>query len=303
MKTFYVSIFMLAYNQEKYIAQAIEGVLNQETSFPLELVIGEDHSIDSTRDICKSYADKYPNKIKLHLNESNLGLGANYIKTYRQCTGKYVAICDGDDYWTDPLKLQKQVDFMESHQDFGIIFTNNHNIYPDGKKEIRPIINIPYESSFEQLVFSNYITSVTALFRNKPLSKGMKDLIRKLPYGDWPTYLWVTRDGDKIYFLNEVTAVYRKDFGTSTVLRRKRSRIGEINLYILEQLKNESGFSEQRGLIQESIFTYKMGLISSYNKEGKFYRSFKYLLKMFLRTRRLRVLKTYLYSLKTSLSN
>lgn len=303
MESIYVSVFMLAYNQELYITQAIDGVLMQKTNFPVVLVIGEDHSTDGTRDICRSYAAKYPDKIKLLLNETNLGLGTNYVKTYGQCTGKYVAICDGDDYWTDPLKLQKQVDFLENQPDFEIVFTNNKNIYPGGKKEIRKVEGIPYESSFNELVSVNYITSVTALFRRKPLSSGMEDLIRKLPYGDWPTYLWVTRDGGKIRFLDEVTSVYRKDFGTSTVLRQSKSRMGELNLYILEQLKKLPGFSEQTGLIQKSIFTHSMGLMSSYNKEGKFYKSFKYLFSMFLQTKRLRVLKAYLYSLKTSFSN
>lgn len=300
MESVCVSVFMLAYNQEQYIAQAIDGVLMQRTNFPVELIIGEDLSTDATHDICRRYAAKYPDKIKLLLNESNLGLGPNYVRTYGECTGKYVAICDGDDYWTDPLKLQKQVDFLEDQSDFEIVFTNNKNIYPSGKKEIRKIEGIPVESSFRELVLENYITSVTALFRRQALSARMEDLIRELPYGDWPTYLWMTRDGGKIYFMSEVTAVYRKDFGTSTVLRQNKSRMGALNLHILEQLKKEPGFSKQEELIQKSILVLKRGLMASYNKERKFLRSLKYLFSLFLQTKRLQVLRTYLYSLKKS---
>ncbi|MEE2771243.1 MAG: glycosyltransferase, partial [Bacteroidota bacterium] len=242
MKNFCVSVFMLAYNQEKYIAQAIDGVLMQRTDFPVELVIGEDHSTDVTRGICKSYAAKHPVKIKLLLNENNLGLGKNYVRTYSECTGKYIAICDGDDYWIDPLKLQKQVDFLESQPDFEIVFTNNCNIYPSGINNVRDLSGLPGEGCFEDLIFQNYIASVTAMFRNRPLSESMKSWMRELPYGDWPTYLWILKDGGKIGRIDEVTAVYRKDFGTSTALRKSRSRIGEINLYILEKLKNESEF-------------------------------------------------------------
>ncbi len=122
-----VSIFMLAYNQEQYIGSAIEGVLMQKTNFRTELVIGEDRSTDRTRAICQEYAAQNSEKIKLLLSESNLGLGANYVKTYAECSGKYVAICDGDDYWTDPLKLQKQVDFLEHNKDFSLVYTLKNN--------------------------------------------------------------------------------------------------------------------------------------------------------------------------------
>ena len=291
---------MLAYNQEQFIAQAIESVLAQQTDFNIELIIGEDNSTDGTRRICQKYAEKYPRKIKLLLNEINIGLGANYVKTYKECNGKYVAICDGDDYWTDPQKLQKQVDFLENNPNFKIVFTNNQNIFPDGKKEIRDVGNIPRESSFEELVSSNYIASVTAMFQRMHLSSKMVNLIRKLPYGDWPTYLWVTRGGGKIFFMNEVTAVYRKDFGTSTVLRQRKSKIGEINLYILEKLRYEPDFSERRDLLHQSIIKYRIGLMASYNKEKKFFKSFKYFRKVWCQTKSLSVIRTYLYSLKTT---
>src|SRR5690606_17343154 len=98
MREICVSVFMLTYQQKEYIAQAIEGVLMQKTSFKYELVIGEDFSTDGTREICAKYASENPSKIKLLLNERNLGIGENYVRTYKECQGKYVAICDGDDY-------------------------------------------------------------------------------------------------------------------------------------------------------------------------------------------------------------
>lgn len=294
---------MLAYNQEQYIAQAIEGVLAQQTSFRLELVIGEDHSADATRELCKSYAAKSPDKIKLLLNENNLGLGKNYIKTYGECTGKYIAICDGDDYWTDPLKLQKQVDFLESHPEFKIVFTNNRNIYPSGIDDVRDLSGLPGEGCFEDLVFQNYIASVTAMFRNRPLPESMKSWMRELPYGDWPTYLWILKEGGKIGVIDEVTAVYRKDFGTSTALRKSRSRIGEINLDILEKLKNEPEFSGKSDILQQAILKYKTGLMASYIKEFKFFKSLKLFVYLFPRVNLIHLIKIYIYSIKRSLSN
>ena len=294
---------MLTYNQEEYIVQAIESVLKQRTNFPVELVIGEDHSTDTTRDICRSFAAKYPHKIKLLLNQTNLGLGANYVKTLNECTGKYVAICDGDDYWTDPFKLQKQVDFLESHSEFEIVFTNNKNVYPSGAEDVRDLSEIPLDGGFETLVFQNYIASVTVMFKNRSLPESMKNWISKLPYVDWPTYLWVVRNGGRIGLIDEVTAVYRKDFGTSTALRKGKSTIGELNLNILQRLKNEPAFSSRLDLIDQSIIKYKTGLMVSYNKEGNFSKSLRYLFNLLTKTKQVRVLKLYFYSLKTSFSN
>lgn len=298
MDQVYVSVFMLTYNQESYIAQAIEGVLMQRTDFSIQLVIGEDFSTDKTRKICQYYASKYPEKIKLLLNEKNLGLGANYVKTLAECKGKYIAICDGDDYWTDPIKLQKQVDFLKNHPDFKIVFTNNKNIYPSGKTDIRNANEIPKISSFHDLVKSNYIASVTVLFQNKPLSPNMQNLIKILPYGDWPTYLWVLKDGGKIKFLNDLTSIYRKDFGTSTDLRQEKGKIGKINLFILQQILYQREFQSKRLLITESIRSLKKGLMASYNKEGKLVKAFALFFNLLLYGNK-KIVKTYVYSLKT----
>ena len=118
MKDIMVSVNMVAYNHEKYIAQAIEGVLMQKTTFPIELVIGEDCSPDRTRQICIEYRDKYPDIIKLLLPEKNIGSHQNGVSVLLACTGKYIAACEGDDYWTDPHKLQKQVDFLEANPEY-----------------------------------------------------------------------------------------------------------------------------------------------------------------------------------------
>ena len=293
-----VSIFMLAYNQENYISQAIEGVLMQKTNFKTELVIGEDCSTDSTRSICKRYAKLYSDKIKLLLNDRNLGLGANYVRTYYQCTGKYVAICDGDDYWTDPYKLQKQVDFLEANQDFKIVFTNNRNIYPSGNSDTRDLSNIPEISSFEDLIRGNYIASVTVMFKNVELPETMQKWMLDLPYGDWPTYLLVTKDGGKIRFLDVISATYRKDFGTSKALRKKRCRIGEINIFILQNFRSELMSSEKKELLDISISNLKLGLLACYNKEKKYLKSLKLLAALRQKINIFRLFRIYLYSLK-----
>lgn len=130
-----VSVCMIAYNIERFIGEAIESVLMQKTNFPVQLVIGEDMSPDNTRQICIDYRNKYPDRIKLILNEKNLGLTANSINTQNHCDGKYIAMCDGDDYWTDPNKLQIQVDFLEEHLEYAGSAHQATVVYDDNSRE------------------------------------------------------------------------------------------------------------------------------------------------------------------------
>jgi glycosyltransferase involved in cell wall biosynthesis len=118
-----VSVAMIAYNREQFIAQAIESVLVQETEFVVELVIGEDCSKDGTRRIVQAYAGKYPNVIRALLSEKNLGISRNYEAVWRACRGKYIAWLDGDDYWRNPQKLQKQVALMEANPHYSMCGT------------------------------------------------------------------------------------------------------------------------------------------------------------------------------------
>lgn len=110
-----VSIAMMTYFHEKYVAEAIESVLSQITSYTYEIVVSDDGSEDGTRDILREYAKKYPDIIKVHMNERNLGISRNNYETRCRCTGRYIATLSGDDYWIDKEKLQKQVDFLDNH--------------------------------------------------------------------------------------------------------------------------------------------------------------------------------------------
>ncbi len=129
-----VSVCVTTYNHEKFIQEALDGIIMQQVKFPYEIIIGEDHSKDSTREIVIAYQKKYPDKIRLRLARENLyRLGyspGGIIRT--KCRGKYITMCDGDDYWTDPLKLQKQVDFLEVHEECAGCFHETQKILEDG---------------------------------------------------------------------------------------------------------------------------------------------------------------------------
>jgi len=130
-----VSVAMVTYNHAPYIADAIKGVLLQETNFQIELVIGEDCSTDGTREIVFNYQKKYPNVIRVITSEKNVGGKENSQRIRKSCRGKYIAYCEGDDYWHDPYKLRKQVDYLEGHPECGLVYSD-YDVYNEkyGKK-------------------------------------------------------------------------------------------------------------------------------------------------------------------------
>lgn len=118
-----VSVKMVTYNHAPFIVQAIEGVLQQITTFPFELVIGEDCSTDGTRETVFEYQNKYPDIIRVVTSDENVGMKRNGLRVLKACRGKYLAFCEGDDYWQSPHKLQKQADYLDSHPECGLLFT------------------------------------------------------------------------------------------------------------------------------------------------------------------------------------
>jgi glycosyltransferase involved in cell wall biosynthesis len=123
-----VSIVTVTYNHESYISKTIEGVLAQQVNFLLEFIIAEDCSTDGTLTVCRHYAELHPGLIRLITSDTNVGAVANERRAMLAAKGKYVALCEGDDYWSDPLKLQKQVDFLEAHPDYSVCF-HRYKIY------------------------------------------------------------------------------------------------------------------------------------------------------------------------------
>ena len=116
---------MVTYNHEKFISEAIEGVLIQQTNFSFELIIANDASTDGSDKIINEFIANHPkgNLIKYFKHEKNVGMMQNFTFALGHCKGKYIALCEGDDYWTDPLKLQKQVDFLEANEDYCDLFS------------------------------------------------------------------------------------------------------------------------------------------------------------------------------------
>ena len=216
VKEILVSVCIITYNHEDYIAQAIEGAISQQTDFNYEIVIGEDCSTDSTRKIVNKYAKKYPELMKVITSEKNVGMIQNFIRTLNACQGKYIAICEGDDYWTDPYKLQKQVDFLEAnpdyclvHSDFNTLIDKKNKIYPAVQRKKNLII--PTGRIFEDLLCNNTIATLTVCGRSDVLKKVADyELFEKKGFlsGDLPCWLGISRLG-KIHYIDEPMATYR----------------------------------------------------------------------------------------------
>lgn len=295
-----VSVFMLTYNQEQFIAQAIEGVLMQETNFPFQLVIGEDGSTDQTLAICKVYQEKYPTIITIIHHKQNIGLMQNFVATSSHLTGTYVAICDGDDYWIDPLKLQKQVNVLEQNTTYAVTYARTKRLYKDGHMTVKPVLSDQLQDeTFEDLIIENCIPSVTALFVNPLLKCKLPNWFNQLPYGDWPLYLLALKDGGKIHFMEDVVAVYRMEIGESFKLYKSFINTIKVKIKILEYLYSDSLFKDKRSLVFKSILSAKQSLMLAYQREHFYVKALNmYFYLLFKKgTKRFVVTKLYLFSI------
>lgn len=211
-----VSVIIITYGHEKFIKQAIQGVLKQDCDFEVEVIIANDHSPDQTDVIISDIIQNHPksNWIKYTKRDLNWGMMPNFIDALRQCKGKYIAICEGDDYWTDPLKLQKQVDFLEANTGYSICFTDYNVFYENNKKHEYPKLIEKYKErnafSRYEIILNNFIPTLTVLYRNRPDILDYLD--KELFPGDWFLHVLNAKYG-KIKFLPFESAVYRKHDG------------------------------------------------------------------------------------------
>jgi glycosyltransferase involved in cell wall biosynthesis len=205
-----VSVLMLAYNHEKFIAQALDSVLMQQVDFNYEIVIGEDCSTDNTREILIRYQQEYPDKIRLLLPEKNLGMHDNFIQTFKACRGDYIALLEGDDYWTSPYKLQKQVDLLDAHADYTICFHSALVLYQDGSKGwcFPPENQEKKVFTLEDLLsLSNIMATASIMFRQGFIHE-FPDWIYDVDFVDWILQILLAQHGN-IGYIDETMSVYR----------------------------------------------------------------------------------------------
>lgn len=208
-----VSISCITYNHASYIKECIDGFLMQKTNFNFEVLIHDDHSTDGTEEIIKEYAKQYPDIIKpLFEKENQYSLGkpiGSAVWNLPRARGKSVAMCEGDDYWIEPYKLQKQVDFLESHPDYGMCYTKVKRYNQQNKKYID--VWGGANETMDKLLIENTIPTLTAVFHKAIYDKYLTEIHpskRGWLMGDYPIWLYFAQNS-KIKFINETTGVYR----------------------------------------------------------------------------------------------
>lgn len=219
-----VSVCVQTYQHASFIRECLDGILMQKTNFPFELILGEDESTDGTREICMEYAEKYPHIIRLflrsrkdviYINGSPTGR-FNMVENLKAASGKYIALCEGDDYWTDPLKLQKQVDFLEANPDCVSCHHWHQYAFPqqEGGYKIIPAPTknqgyLPFEKASVKEIFANKlrVKTRTHMFRN--VIKEYPGWFYKVAFGDVPLTMLLGKYGE-FGFINEPMAVYRQ---------------------------------------------------------------------------------------------
>lgn len=206
-----VSVVVTSYNHEKYIAQCLESILSQIGDLQVEIIVGDDCSEDSTRAIAQQFKEKYPEVISLLPLGQNLGITKNLKRCLDICSGDYIAICEGDDYWTDPYKLQKQRDFLEEHKDCPMCFSAVMLYLEDTNTFIPHNDQAQLKKDFittEDLIERNYIGNFSCCMYRKDIVERLPQGIFDLFIADWMFNIACSQMG-KIGFIHEIMSVYR----------------------------------------------------------------------------------------------
>ncbi len=204
-----VSICIISYNQEKYIEQAIQSALMQQCNFEVEIIVCDDNSTDNTATVIQTYAQKHPQKIKSFPAEQNMGMLRNWERALNLCTGKYIALLEGDDFWNDENKLQKQYQILETHPDYSICFTNAYYKNEDGQEGFPYYVTLSGTTyTTLDLLTYNFIPTCSVLMRNNISGTFFHPAYFNSPFADWVIHILNSQFG-KTYFLNEFTCTYR----------------------------------------------------------------------------------------------
>ncbi len=254
-----VSVVLCAMNRELTIGQTIDCILAQKCNFPFELIIGEDCGTDQTREICFDYQQRNPGIIKLLLHKENCGLGKNWALLVKEARGKYVASCDDDDYWHNPLKLQLQVEYLENQPDCGMVHTEkdvlnvkNNKITADYYQTNKMII--PQGHIMQEIFMGKAPICVsTSMIRKELIDKyvPLDDYVRnKYHIQDWQTWIILARYC-KIEYLPVSTTTYRVGYeSVSNPLQyekiEKRYEVErQMYKYLCDRFPDEFSYSEK----------------------------------------------------------
>lgn len=218
-----VSVLVITYNHERYLGQALDSALGQATGFPVEVVVGEDGSTDGTRAVLEAYRSAHPGRVRALVRERNLGMLPNFVDTFRACTGRYVALLEGDDYWTDPGKLQLQVDLLEGDPTLSSTFHNVEVVHEGGERPNHLFHRRPLKPRFSlrDVVGEFFVPTCSTVFRSGLWA--FPEWFVTMPMGDWPLHVLNAEHGE-LGYVDRVMGAYRvHGGGVWTGARRERT--------------------------------------------------------------------------------
>jgi glycosyltransferase involved in cell wall biosynthesis len=221
-----VSVCIIAFNQAPFIRQAVESALRQSVNFDYEVIVADDCSTDATPEILAELERAHAPRLRVIRREKNLGVGANLAVTLQECRGKYIALLEGDDYWTDPEKLQRQHDLLESDPQCAICH-HRVQMHRDGRVVATLPHGVPKRTTLVDLLgLGNFIFTPSAMFRNR-VGDGFPDWFFELRIGDLPLNVMNARFGD-IVLIDRPMAVYRIHSGGSFSALPNAARVEEV---------------------------------------------------------------------------
>ena len=272
-----VSVCCLTYNHVKYVGQCLEGFACQKTNFPFEILIHDDASQDDTQNVILEFAAKYDSEVVKpicqKINQFSQGISPLRQILLPRVKGKYIALCEGDDYWTDPLKLQKQVDFLEAHPEYGMCYTQCVSYRQNTVKFDRTPWGGPNES-LESLLRMNTVPTLTVMFRADLLRAYVAEIRpheRDWLMGDYPMWLYFAGNS-KIKFLNATTGVYRvlSDSASHASAWQQRIRFidstWDIQRFYIERYGIPAEFAE----FEQGLVLCKLNVYAKSRQFGKF---------------------------------
>ena len=209
-----MSVLVITYNHARFVRQALDSVLAQRLPERLEILISEDCSTDGTREIVREYADSYPHLVSLLLSERNLGSNEVVARGFRAARGRYIALLDGDDYWTGDDKLQAQIEFLDARPDITICFHNvqvvDEHSQSSGRVWNRP--DQPEISGLHELLRGNFIATSSVVYRRAAVAEIPAWYEGFFPITDWPLHIFYAREG-RIGYLDRTLGSYRLHSG------------------------------------------------------------------------------------------
>lgn len=276
-----VSVEIITYNHEKFIAQAIDSVLMQRVNFDYEIVIGDDYSTDNTRNILADYKQRHPDLINLQLNEKNYGGTRNAMNTYNMCRGEYVATLEGDDYWTDPMKLQIQTDLLDAHRDVVMCFHNAEVIYEDGTGIESHLNNVDQKETIglDDLIGETdlfFIATASIMHRRAALAP--PEWMANSKSGDIPLWILLAKQG-KIKYIDRAMSVWRRQpKGQSYTDDYRDEWFIRNRIYMYSCINRELDFRYNKK-ISRNLARFYLMLPNCRQNEGKYLKSAYYALK------------------------